>query len=87
MDRKHVELGTLILALILVWLLFVFVQNPIALLINSIIAFVILLFLNRIFGLGIPINVITILIVAIGGIIGLILILILRFLNLAFYRD
>ena len=87
MVKQYVEVGTLIVALIALWLLFVFVQNPIALLVNSVIAIVILLLLNAVFGVGIPINVLTILIVAIGGIIGLLLILLFRFSNVAFYID
>ena len=87
MARQYVELGTLILALIAVWLLFVFIQNPFALIINSVIAIVILLLLNAVFRVGIPINILTILIVAIGGIIGLLLILLFRFSNVAFYTE
>lgn len=84
MSTKHIEVGTVIVALIVLWLLLVFIQNPIALIINSIIAIAILFLLNAIFGLGIPINIITILIVAIGGIIGLLLIIILRLMRIAF---
>jgi hypothetical protein len=84
MARTYIEVGTIIVALIVLWLLFVFIQNPIALIVNSIIAFVILFLLNAIFGLGIPINIITILIVAIGGIVGLLLIIILRLMKIAF---
>ena len=87
MARQYVELGTLILALIAVWLLFVFIQNPFALLVNSAIAIVLLLLINIIFRVGIPINIITVLIVAIGGIIGLLLILLFRFSNVAFYTE
>jgi len=84
MSTKHIELGTVLVALIVLWLLFVFIQNPIALLINSIIAILIMFLLNALFGLGIPINIITILIVAIGGIVGLLLIIILRLMKVAF---
>ena len=85
MTKQYVELGTLILALVALWLLFVFIQNPIALLVNSAIAIVLLLLLNILFKIGIPINIITVLIVAIGGIVGLLLILLFRFSNVAFY--
>ena len=87
MVKQYVELGTLIVALVALWLLFVFIQNPIALLINSAIAIVLLLLLNIIFRVGIPINIITVLIVAIGGIVGLLLILLFRFSNVAFYAE
>jgi len=81
---RYIEVGTLLIALIVLWLLIVFIQNPVALLINSIIAIIILFLLNAIFGLGIPINIITVLIVAIGGIVGLLLIIILRLMKVAF---
>ncbi|MFA5412796.1 MAG: pro-sigmaK processing inhibitor BofA family protein [Candidatus Micrarchaeia archaeon] len=81
---RYIEVGTLLVALIVLWLLLVFINNPVALLINSIIAIVILFLLNAIFGLGIPINIITVLIVAIGGIVGLLLIIILRMMKVAF---
>lgn len=87
MVKRYVELGTLIVALVALWLLFVFVQNPLALLINSVIAIVILLLLNMFLKVGIPINILTVLIVAIGGIIGLLLILLFRFSNVAFYNE
>ena len=81
---RYIEVGTLLIALIVLWLLIVFIQNPVALLVNSIIAIIILFLLNAIFGLGIPINIITVLIVAIGGIVGLLLIIILRLMKVAF---
>ena len=84
MSTKPIEVGSVIVALIVLWVLLVFIQNPIALLINSLIAIIIMLLLNAIFGLGIPINIITILIVAIGGIVGLLLIIILRVMKVAF---
>lgn len=87
MTRQYIELGTLILALIALWLLFVFIQNPIALLVNSAIAIVLLMLLNILFKVGIPINIITVLIVAIGGLIGLLIILLFRFSNMAFYTE
>ena len=87
MSKQYIELGTLILALIALWLLVVFIQNPVALLVNSIFAIVLLMLLNMLFKVGIPINIITVLIVAIGGIIGLLLILLFRYSNVAFYTE
>ncbi len=84
MSKTYIEVGSLLVALIVLWLLLVFIGNPIALIINAIIAFLILFLLNAIFGLGIPINIITVLIVAIGGIVGLLLIIILRLMKVAF---
>ena len=87
MVKQYVEVGTLILALIALWLLLVFVQNPMALLVNSVFAIVILLLINMVLRVGIPINILTVLIVAIGGIIGLLLILLFRYSNLGFYTE
>jgi hypothetical protein len=84
MVRQYIEIGTLMIALIVIWLLFMFIQAPIALLINSAIAFIILLLLNMLLKVGIPINILTVLIVAIGGIVGLLLILLLRMAKVAF---
>jgi hypothetical protein len=84
MSKTYIEVGTLIVALVVLWVLLVFIGNPIALIVNSLIAIAILFLLNAIFGLGIPINIITILIVAIGGIVGLLLILILKLMKVAF---
>jgi len=84
MSKTYIEVGALIVALIVLLLLIVFIQNPIALIINSLIAIGILFLLNAIFGLGIPINIVTILVVAIGGIVGLLLIIILRLTRIAF---
>jgi hypothetical protein len=83
-SKTYIEFGTLVVALIALYLLLVFFTNPFALIVNSIIAILIMFLLNAIFGLGIPINIITILIVAIGGIVGLLLIIILRLLKVAF---
>ena len=87
MTKQYIELGTLILALVALWLLITFIQNPIALLVNSIVAIIFLWLLNILFRVGIPINIITVLIVAIGGLIGLLLILLFRFSNVAFYTE
>jgi hypothetical protein len=64
--------------------LLLFIQNPIALLINSLIAILILALLNAIFGFGIPINLLTVLVVVIGGLVGLLLIIVLRLMKIAF---
>jgi len=84
MSKTYIEVGALIVALIVLLLLIVFIQNPIALIVNSLIAIGIMFLLNAIFGLGIPINLVTILVVAIGGIVGLLLIIILRLMKIAF---
>ncbi|MBI5223545.1 pro-sigmaK processing inhibitor BofA family protein [Candidatus Micrarchaeota archaeon] len=80
----ELEIGSVGIALVVLLLLFIFIQNPIALLINSIVAILILFLLNAIFSLGIPINIITILIVALGGVLGLVLVILLRLMKVAF---
>ena len=82
----YIELGTLLVALIILYLLIVFVQNPVAILINALIAIGILFLLNAIFNIGIPINIITVAIVALGGLPGLLLLIIIRLLGLGFAR-
>jgi hypothetical protein len=84
MSTKYIEVGSVLVALIVLLVLLVFIQNPIALIVNSIIAILIMFLLNAVFGLGIPINIITILIVAIGGLVGLLLVIILRLMKVAF---
>jgi hypothetical protein len=83
-SKTYIELGTLVVALIVLYLLLVFFTNPFALIVNSIIAIIVMFLLNAIFGLGIPINIITVLIVAIGGLVGLLLVIILRLMKVAF---
>jgi hypothetical protein len=80
----YIELGTLIVALIAGFFLFSFLQDPMAILINSLLAIGILFLINAIFGLGIPINILSVGVVAIGGLSGLLLVLILHFLGPGF---
>lgn len=87
MAKQYVEVGTLILALVIVWLLFAFIRDPMVLVVNSIFAIVILFVLNMFLEVSIPINILTVLVVAVGGILGLILILLLRFSNIAFNSE
>jgi len=54
MVKQYIELGTLITGDSRPLLLFVFIQSPIALLVNSVIAIVILMLLNYDFQGGIP---------------------------------
>lgn len=79
----EIELGALLVALFLLYLLIRFLKNPLYLLINSFFAILIFILLN-LFGLGIPINLLSVGVVAIGGLAGLLLVLILHFLGIAF---
>jgi len=78
-----VEIVALLVGIILLYLLFKIVKSLISLLINSIVA-ILLLFIVNFFGLGIAINIWSILIVAIAGLPGLLLVVILHLLNIAF---
>lgn len=80
----YIEVGALLVALFLLYLLIRFLKDPLYLLANSIFGIVILLLINVFFGLGIPINILSVGIVAIGGLTGLLLILVLHFLGLGF---
>ena len=78
-----VEIILLILAILAVVVMFRVLKNFLPLLINSIGALIVLMILNF-FGLGIAINIWSILIVAIGGFAGLLLIVLLHLLGIAF---
>ncbi len=78
-----IELGALIFALFLLYLLMNFITDPIGIVLNSVIGIIALLIIN-LMGVGVPINIITVGIVAIGGILGLFLILLIRLLGLGF---
>ena len=80
----YIELGTLIVVLFVLYLLYRFLKSPLALLMNSIAGIVILFLLNGIFHLGIPINLWSIATVALGGLAGVLLVLIFHFLGIAF---
>jgi inhibitor of the pro-sigma K processing machinery len=77
------EIIALLLGIALLYLLFTIVKSLISLLISSIIAVVLLFGLNF-FGIGIVINIWSVLIVAIAGLPGLLLVIILHLLKIAF---
>ena len=84
--RTYIEWASVLLAVIVLYLLLVNSISITQLIINSLIAIVILFVVNM-FGAGIPVNILTILIVALAGLPGLVLLLILHFLRLGFYTD
>ncbi len=77
------ELFGLLIALLIVYLILVFLKNPMYILGNSIMGIVIFFILD-IFKAGIPINLFSVGIVAIGGIPGVVLVLLIHFLGLGF---
>ena len=77
------EIVGLVIALLIVYLILRFLKDPMYIIANSIMGIIIFFVLN-LFGLGIPINIFSIGIVAIGGVVGVLLVLIFHFLGLAF---
>jgi hypothetical protein len=80
----YVELGALLLAFVILYLLFGALKNIGYLVANSIMGIIIFLLLNFLLGIGIPINILSVGIVAIGGTAGVILVLLIHFLGLGF---
>lgn len=80
----YIEVGALLIALFLLYLLMIFLKNLLLIFFNSILGIVAFFVLNAVFHIVIPLNFWSIAIVATGGLGGLLLILILHFLGLAF---
>jgi len=80
----YIELGALIAVIFILYLLFRFLKDPAPILTNSIIGIVVLFVLDYFFSLGIPIDFLSIAIVAVGGVAGIIFVLLLHFLGLGF---
>jgi hypothetical protein len=78
-----VGLVGLLVALLIVYLMFRFLKNPMYIIANSIVGIVIFFVLN-VLGLGIPINIFSVGIAAIGGLLGVALVLLIHFLGLGF---
>ena len=73
----------LLVALLIIYLLLRFLKNPMYIIANSIMGILIFFFLN-LFGAGIPINLFSVGIVALGGIPGVVLVLLIHVLGLGF---
>lgn len=80
----YIELGTLLLAILIIALILRIFKEPGPIIWNSIAGIISFFILNWVFHLGIPINIWSIAIVALGGVGGLILVLLLHFLGLGF---
>lgn len=79
----YVGLFGLLIALLIVYLIYRFFKNPMYIIANSIMGIVIFFVLN-LFGAGISIDIFSVGIVAIGGILGAVLVLLIHFLGLGF---
>ena len=80
---ETVGLFGLLLALFIVYLIYKFLKNPEYIIANSIMGILVFFILDLV-GAGIAINIFSVGIVAIGGVPGLILVLLLHFLGLGF---
>lgn len=78
------EISTLVLAIIIAVVLYEILENGTQLAMNAVLGILVLLAAKFLFGIEIAINLLTILICAIGGIFGAFLILILNYLHIAF---
>ena len=78
------EVATLIVAVIIIYVLWKILEDATQLAINSIIGIIIFWLLNQFFNMGIPINWLSILVVALAGIPGVILVVLIHFLGLGF---
>lgn len=80
----YVSIGALLAAIFVLYLIYRFFKNPMAILANSVLGIIAFLVLDTVFKLGIPIDFWTIAIVALGGFGGVIFVLVLHFLGLGF---
>ncbi len=79
-----IALGALLAALFVIYLIYRFFKDPMLIVANSVLGFIVFLLLDLVFGLGIPIDFWSIAIVALGGFGGVLFVLILHFLGLGF---
>ena len=79
-----VELGALLVALLILYLLYSFLKNPVHLVANAIIGIVLFMLINLFLVRDVAINFFSVAIVAIAGIPGVLLVLLLHFLGLGF---
>jgi hypothetical protein len=80
----YVEFGALLVAIAIVYLMFGVLKNVAYLAANSVMGIIIFLLLNLVLRVDIPINLLSVGIVAIGGTAGVVLVLIIHFLGLGF---
>lgn len=78
------EIGAILVSVVILYLLFKLLKSLTMLLIHSVGALILLFLINSVLGFNIAINAFSILAVALGGLPGLILVLILHVLGLAF---
>jgi hypothetical protein len=79
-----VEIGAVLVAVFILYLLYTFLKNPLALIANAIMGIILFLIVNMFLVRDVAINIFSIGIVAIAGIPGVILVLLIHFLGLGF---
>ena len=80
----YFEIGAVLVTLFLLYLLFRLFQNPLHIIANSILGILLFVVMNFIFSAGIPISILSVGVVAIGGILGVILVVLLHLTGLGF---
>ncbi len=78
------EVGAVLVALFFLYLIWKFISNPLAIIGNSILGIVAFFLLNVGFNAGIPITWLSVGVVAIGGILGVILVFLMHVTHLGF---
>lgn len=80
----YVEVGALLVAIFILYLLYSFLKNPIHLVANAIMGVIFLFIINLFLVQNVAINFFSVATVAIAGIPGLLLVLLIHFLGLGF---
>jgi hypothetical protein len=80
----YIEVGALLAAFFMLYLLIKFLKHPGLVIANSILGVLAFLLLNFAFGLNLPITVFSVGLVALAGLAGLLIVVLLHFLGLAF---
>lgn len=79
-----VMIGFVVVAFVILYLLYTLLKSPLHLIINAVVGIVLLIIINMFLVSDIPINVYSVAIVAIAGIPGVLLVLLIHFLGLGF---
>jgi hypothetical protein len=80
----YVEVGALLAAFFLLFLLVKFLRHPWLVVANSVMGIIVFMLLNTFFGLGISLSVFSVGLVALAGLAGVVLVVLLHFLGLGF---
>ncbi|PIU81109.1 transcriptional regulator, partial [Candidatus Micrarchaeota archaeon CG06_land_8_20_14_3_00_50_6] len=76
--------GAVIVALFFLYVFVRFLLNPLHIIANSVLGIVLFFLMNMIFGAGIPITFLSVGVVAIGGVLGVVLVFLLHVTGLGF---